>query len=531
MADDAVALRVESSLVKLVSYLPERREVHLKDREITGICLDSRKINPGEIFIAYQGEHYDSHAFIADAVDRGAGAIVGSRDPEAYRHHHVPYFSVPEPKRAAAILSGAFFGFPSRDLTLIGVTGTDGKTTTTNLIHHILLEAGRKAGRISTVDVVIGEETLDTGLHVTTPESPDVQRYLAKMVNQGLTHGVIEATSHGLAQYRVDACAFDAAVFTNITHEHLDYHGSYTAYRDAKARLLTLTAGKGGDAHKKRGWAILNRDDAPYPYLSQRAESLGLRVISYGMEMEGEYRAELVDQGPTGSTLQVAGPGGRVRLKTALIGRYNAYNVLAALAVCQGVLDIKEAALRRGLLQMGGIPGRMERIEMGQPYTAMVDFAHTPNALRQALRTARSISSGRVIAVFGSAGLRDRAKRRMMAEVSAELADLTVLTAEDPRTESLAGILEEMAAGARDRGGVEGETFWRRPDRGNAIRFALEQAKEGDLVIVCGKGHEQSMCFGDTEYPWDDRVAMRAALAEQLGLDGPAMPYLPTQDS
>jgi UDP-N-acetylmuramoyl-L-alanyl-D-glutamate--2,6-diaminopimelate ligase len=220
----------------------------------------------------------------------------------------------------------------------------------------------------------------------------------------------------------------------------------------------------------------------------------------------------------------------RAAVSSSLIGEYNVSNCLAALTAAVYGLGIDPETAARGIAALDSIPGRMQAIDLGQNFTAIVDFAHTPNALKVTLEAARKMTNGRVISVFGSAGLRDKEKRRMMAEISAELADLSVLTAEDPRTESLDGILEEMAAGARSKGGVEGETFWRVPDRGEAIRFALRLAREGDIVLSCGKGHEQSMCFGKTEYLWDDRTAMRAALAEFLGIDGEKMPYLPSQD-
>jgi UDP-N-acetylmuramoyl-L-alanyl-D-glutamate--2,6-diaminopimelate ligase len=227
----------------------------------------------------------------------------------------------------------------------------------------------------------------------------------------------------------------------------------------------------------------------------------------------------------------IVAPDVRIPIKTDLLGDYNVSNILAAVATTMVGLDVSSVAVKNGIKAVGVIPGRMERVEMGQGFVAIVDFAHTPNALRRALSSARQLTEGRVIVVFGSAGLRDRAKRRMMAEISSELADLSVFTAEDPRTESLDAILMEMAQGAESQGGVEGESYWRIPDRGGAICFALELAQPGDLVITCGKGHEQSMCFGETEYPWDDRVAMRAALSEYLQIPGPKMPYLPTSKS
>jgi UDP-N-acetylmuramoyl-L-alanyl-D-glutamate--2,6-diaminopimelate ligase len=409
---------------------------------------------------------------------------------------------------------------------MIGVTGTDGKTTTANLIFNILQASGLKAGMISTVNAVIGNEVLDTGFHVTTPEAPDVQRYLAQMVAAGLSHAVLEATSHGLAQQRLTACDFDLGVVTNITHEHLDYHGSYQAYRDAKARLFTNLAKTAPKVFDPPRAAVLNRDDGSYEYLAVITKT---RKVTYGLHPEAEVRAEPVVSGPDGLSFIASGPGlgEPIPIVSQLVGEYNVSNCLAAITATAGVLGLEAQAVREGIAALKGVPGRMERMDLGQDFIAIVDFAHTPNALRNALLAARRLARGRVIAVFGSAGLRDREKRRLMAEVSAELADLTVLTAEDPRSESLAAILGEMGAGAISKGGEEGKTFWRIPDRGEAIRFAVTIASPGDVVMACGKGHEQSMCFGVTEYAWDDRTAMQAALAERLGIPGPEMPYLP----
>jgi UDP-N-acetylmuramoyl-L-alanyl-D-glutamate--2,6-diaminopimelate ligase len=410
------------------------------------------------------------------------------------------------------------------------VTGTDGKTTTANLIYQILLAASIRAGMISTVNAVIGNQVLDTGFHVTTPEAPDVQRYLAQMVMSGLTHVVLETTSHGLEQQRVSGCEFDVAVVTNIKHEHLDYHGTYEAYRAAKARLFT---GLGETRPKPVGnprAAVLNRDDSSFDFLAGilARDIPEVRQLSYGMGGGTSVTAAAVETTPAGLRFTAIGPGYAVPIETRLIGEFNVSNCLAAFTATVEGLGVNPEFARQGIAALPGIPGRMEMIDLGQNFLAIVDFAHTPNALRRALEAARQLTTGRVICVFGSAGLRDRAKRRMMAEISTELADLSILTAEDPRTESLEDILAEMAAGAVARQGIEGKNFWRVPDRGAAIRFALEQASPGDVVMSCGKGHEQSMCFGETEYPWDDRVAMRAALADLLGLPGPEMTWLPT---
>lgn len=519
-------MQTQKSLQQIFAELPQPfAQTNAPDVSITGISIDSRAVQPGHLFVAMKGGRSDGHDYISKAIELGAVAIVGERDIQGLS---VPYIRMENTRRALTWIAGSFYDWPGRKLTVIGVTGTDGKTTTTNLLHQILLAANIKAGMVSTVNAVIGDEVLDTGFHVTTPDAHDVQKYLARMVEAGLTHVVLETTSHGWAQYRVDACEFDIGVVTNITHEHLDEHGSYENYRAAKARLfssLEITLPK-PQGNPRLG--VINRDDVKsFDFLN---DFIKVNKVNYGLGEGADVRAVDIDFDPSGIHFTAEGKGFRVATSSRLVGFYNISNCLAAMTAAIFGLGIDPQVAAQGVAALQGIPGRMERIDLGQNFTAIVDFAHTPNALKVTLEAAGAITTGRVIAVFGSAGLRDREKRRMMAETSAELADLSVLTAEDPRTESLDGILEEMAAGARSRGGREGETFWRVPDRGEAIRFALSLARPGDIVVSCGKGHEQSMCFGKTEYLWDDRTAMRAALAEYLKVTGPAMPYLPSQD-
>jgi UDP-N-acetylmuramoyl-L-alanyl-D-glutamate--2,6-diaminopimelate ligase len=439
----------------------------------------------------------------------------------------VPYIQVADARQALAYLCAAFYGYPARRMTVIGVTGTDGKTTTANLIYQILLKAGIPVGIISTVNAMIGSEAYDTGFHVTTPRAPEVQQYLSRMVAAGLTHVILEATSHGLSQHRVTGCEFDIGVLTNITHEHLDQHGSFEAYRDAKASLFTGLANRVDKPNGVAPLAVLNSDDDSYEYLRER---VSVRKIDYSTNTGAEVWADNIRHESDGLYFVANGPGFCVPVYSHIMGLFNVSNCLAALSATVLGLGIDAEVASQGIANLRGVPGRMEQISMGQKFIAIVDFAHTPNALKQALKAARAMTAGRVIAVFGSAGLRDREKRRLMAEVAAELADVSVLTAEDPRTESLEDILEEMAQGAVSRGGTEGKTFFRIPDRGEAIREAVRMAKPGDLVIACGKGHEQSMCFGTVEYAWDDRIAMRAAVAELIHATGPQMPYLPTSE-
>jgi UDP-N-acetylmuramoyl-L-alanyl-D-glutamate--2,6-diaminopimelate ligase len=491
--------------------------------EITGIAVDSRTVLPGDLYFAVvQG--VDRYKFLDQVVERGAAAVVGERgDIEL----SIPHIQVADTRAALAQAAAAFHGYPARQLTMIGVTGTDGKTTTSNFIYQILQAAGHPTGMISTVNAQIGDQVLDTGFHVTTPEAFDTQRYLRQMVDAGLTHAVLEMTSIGLAQQRgARPLEFDIAVVTNITHEHLNDHGTYEAYFDAKALLVEGLSRPFEKARPVERLAVLNRDDKSYEGLVKRAK---VKQLAYGLHPAAQLRAANIENHPDSLSFVVHAPGGlEFPIHTSMFGAYNVANSLAAIGATVVALGIHPKAAQAGIAALQGVPGRMERIELGQDFTAIVDFAHTPNALKAALEAGRQLTDGKVIAVFGSAGLRDKAKRRMMAEVGAELADLSVLTAEDPRTESLDDILEEMAAGAKSKGGKEGETFWRVPDRGAAISFALLQAKPGDLVLVLGKGHEQSMCFGETEYPWDDSVALCAALAELLGAEGPAMPKLPT---
>jgi UDP-N-acetylmuramoyl-L-alanyl-D-glutamate--2,6-diaminopimelate ligase len=502
-------------LSELIPHIPNTLSTpHLDaDPAVTApVVEDSRAVEPGGIFVARPGLTADGHDYIPAAIERGAVAVVGQRPPNAV-DCPVPYVHVADAGLALAHLSAACAGFPARQLVMIGVTGTDGKTTTTNLIHSVLRAAAIKAGMISTINAVLGDEEVPTGLHVTTPTAPQVQGYLARMVEAGLTHCTLEATSHGLAQHRVVACDFDVAVVTNIQHEHLDFHGSWEAYRDAKAALFRdLATGARKPGTPKL--AVVNLDDEP-----SAAYLLAIpadRHVTYALDAGAGADLAAIDvaYAPDATRLTIRLPGdSTLPIDSALVGEFNVSNVLAAVAATHG-LGIPPQAIKAGIEAVAGIPGRLERIDEGQDFLAVVDFAHTPNALRRTLEAARLMISpaGRVIVVFGSAGLRDPAKRAMMGEIAARHADLVVITAEDPRTESLEEILAASAEACTAVGGVEGQTFWRVPDRGQAIYHAVQLARPGDVVLSCGKGHEQSMCFGTVEYPWDDRDAIRAAL-------------------
>ncbi|MFQ5434386.1 MAG: UDP-N-acetylmuramoyl-L-alanyl-D-glutamate--2,6-diaminopimelate ligase [Anaerolineae bacterium] len=494
------------------------------DVPLTQISDDTRALEPGSCFVARlrrRGDGTvwsDAHGYIPQAIAKGARVIIAQRPADELGldlPSEVLYLVVPDTAVTLAWLSAAWHSFPSHQLVVIGVTGTDGKSSTSQIIQSLLQSAGLKTGMLSTIKAVIGEVEEPLPLHVTTPEAPLIQHYLRRMVDAGLTHVVLETTSHALALGRVTAVAFDIGVVTNITHEHLDIHGSWENYFAAKKQLFEMVAQRhlpsdaGPYKRAVPATAVLNRDDEVYGRL---AAIPNLAHLDYAIHHSADLRADAIRHAPGQTHFTLTLPGGQqTDIASPLVGEFNVYNSLAAAgtAVALGLIPAQIAA---GLAQTPPISGRMERIDRGQPFQVIVDFAHTPIALKKAIGVARQMTHGRVITVFGSAGQRDVEKRRIMAEISARDADLTILTAEDPRTDSLDEILAYMAVGAKNEGGVEGETFWRIPDRGQAIYFALTLAQPGDLLLICGKGHEQSMCFGKTEYPWDDRQATRAAL-------------------
>ncbi len=506
------------------------------DLTITKFTEKTSEIIPGACFVARVRETSDGHPYIGTAVDLGATMILAQRPLSELNltlPDHVIYWQVPDTAESLAWLAAAWEGFPSRQLVMIGITGTDGKTTTCNILHHVLHKSGLKVGLLSTIKAIIGDKEEPLALHVTTPEAPVVQRHLRRMVDAGLTHCILESTSHGLAQHRVSAIDYDIAVVTNITHEHLDYHGSHENYVAAKARLFhTLNNAAWAwptENKSKQGLtktAVLNIDDSSY---SKLLDIGAPRQVSYGLEKKADVTADNIayTKDKTWFDLHFSEPLGLFHGKAQpekiefmvpgfshLLGEFNLYNILATVAVAR-ILKLSPEAIQENLKTIFNVHGRMERVTGWHDYIVVIDFAHTPNSLQKAIDAGRKMvheHNGRVITVFGSAGKRDAAKRRLMAEISARDADFTILTAEDPRTESLDDILETMAASCKNKGGIEGKSFWRIPDRGKAIYFALSIAQKRDIVMLCGKGHEQSMCFGTIEYPWDERQAVTAAL-------------------
>lgn len=494
-------------LSHLLPYLPSYTVVGDLDPslQVTQLTNDSRRVEPGALFIAYQGRTNDLHRFLPAAVAAGASAVVVERpDPTLA----IPQIIVPDGREALGWLAAAWEEHPSRSLRVIGVTGTDGKTTTMHLISSVLDALELPYGMVTTIGARIGLREVDTGEHVTTPDAPIVQRFLREMVDEGMTVAVLETTSHALSQHRVTGVAYDIAVVTNITHEHLDEHGSLEGYRAAKRRLFEGLA----DSYRKLGVpkvAVINGDDSSYEYLEPIPAD---HQYVYGIESPAAtVRAISIRFERDGTRFTAETPIGPIEVHSPLLGRFNVYNILAALSVGLALGGTPEQ-LATGIVALQVVEGRMEPIDEGQDFLAIVDFAHTPVSLENALTTAREMTDGRLISVFGSAGLRDRAKRGMMGEISGRLADLSVITAEDPRTEDVVEICEEIAVGAERAGAVRGQGYTIIHDRAEAIAWAVQQARPGDLVIACGKGHEPSMCYGTTEYPWSEHEAMRTAL-------------------
>jgi UDP-N-acetylmuramoyl-L-alanyl-D-glutamate--2,6-diaminopimelate ligase len=498
------------------------------DPEITAVIADSRAVIPGTLFVAVPGLRVDGHNFIPAAIAAGAVAAVGTKSLPAVAAQHgslpadVPYIQASAGREALAYLNAALHNFPSRAMTVIGVTGTDGKTTTCTLVESILAIT-QKVGVITTIGARINGEEQDTGFHVTTPEAPDVQHYLAQMRSVDCQYAIVESTSFGLDQKRVAAVDYDIAAITNITHEHLDIHGTFEAYQAAKAllfRALYQSAPKPGVPRV----AVLNADDegsysALKSVLAEEAAQtspLGVQIRSYSLADQTDVHARNIVYQPDTTRFELVWWNGAFPVETQLVGEFNIANILCAATITLA-LGVSPQTVQQGVASLPGVLGRMQRMDRGQDFLAIVDFAHSPVSLERALKTLRPLvgPEGRLIAIFGSAGLRDRAKRRLMGRVSGRLADYTIITAEDPRTEDLDAINREIAAGVEEY--APPTAYCIVPDRAEAIRQGIAMAQPGDVVASFGKGHERSMCFGETESPWSDQDAMLDALAQRLG--------------
>lgn len=468
------------------------------ERPISGLAMDSRRVMHGNLFFALAGRRADGTSFIDEAINRGAVAVVTERIP-AVTPARVTFIQVTDARRALAKVSQRFYKFPDKSLDLVGVTGTNGKTTVSNLIKHLLSTSQERVGLIGTVNYDLGARVVPS--YRTTPESLELFGMLAQMRDAGCRQAVMEVSSHGIDQHRVLGMQFGVAVFTNLTRDHLDYHGTMESYFEVKSRLFN-----GGIGNAPRAAAI-NLDDAYGRRLAAEAPA-HLKVVTFGETPDAQVRAEDVQFGFKGTRCTLvwpapAGAEGRIVIESPLVGRYNLSNLLAAFAACFA-LGRDPSVIASRLKSFSGVPGRMERIEEGQPYNVLVDYAHTDDALRNALAMLRPITPGRLLVVFGCGGNRDRSKRPLMTAVVQEFADHAWATADNPRSEALAQIFADMQTGGRDSAKISYVD-----DRRRAISLALDAAREGDSILIAGKGHETYQEFADTIVPFDDRQVVR----------------------
>jgi len=493
------------NLEDLASILPVKTVRGSGGGEVTGLAYDSRSVGPGTAFVCVKGFQFDGHDFARDAVSRGAVALIAEREVGL---DGITVVLVPDSRRALALLSSQFYGHPSRDMRVIGVTGTNGKTTIAQLVRWLLAKSERQAGLIGTIENVVCGRSLP--VERTTPESLDLQRLLDDMRRCGSTHAVMEVSSHAIDLGRVAGTEFDVAVFTNLTQDHLDFHPDMEAYFEAKSRLFRELGSSYLSAPKLgRKAAVINIDDE---YGGRLAGIVSPRatLLTYGLSGGATVRAVNIDLGPRGNRFRVIAPSGEVDLEVRLAGRFNVYNILAALAVAEiEGIPLDQAA--RAVEEHPGVSGRFEVIDEGQPFTVVVDYAHTPDGLRNVLEAARGIARGRVVCVFGCGGDRDRKKRPIMGEIAASLSDYCVVTSDNPRSEDPSAIISEIEPGLVRAGRARGE-YVLEPDRKTAIGIALGFAGRGDVVVIAGKGHETYQVFREGTIHFDDREVARAVL-------------------
>lgn len=473
-------------LEELLASVPEAEVRGDRTIRIVDVTYRSSDVRPGSLFFCVPGTRTDGHLFAPEAADAGAAAVVVERWVD------VPsvQIGVPSVRRAMGPISASFFEHPSRRLITTGVTGTNGKTTTTYVLESIFRAAGLRPGVIGTTGVRVDGRVVP--FDRTTPEAPDLQRLLALMADEGVAACAMEVSSHGLHQFRVDGTQFACALFTNLSQDHLDYHGTLQEYFEAKARLFTP---------RLADRAVVNGDTSHGRALAERSE---IPTVTFGLQPGSDLVASHVETSGSGIGFTVDGSMVRSRLR----GTFNVYNCLGAFAAARQV-SVEDEAIIEGIEAVAGIPGRLEAVESGQPFEVLIDYAHTPDSLESVLRAGRELGAGRLIVVFGCGGDRDRGKRPLMGEAATRLADLTVLTSDNPRSEDPDSIIAQIEVGARRGGG----TYRLEPDRRAAIRSALAEAEPGDVVIIAGKGHETGQEFADHTIPFDDRVVAAEGLA------------------
>lgn len=443
--------------------------------DIKNIVDDSRKVKKGSLFVAIPGLTVDGHDFVKQACNYGCKAVVGERDSEEIDiDPDVTYVKVPSSRRALSLMASAWFGYPTKRLRIIGVTGTDGKTTTASIIYWLLKQAGFKVGLVTSVSAKIGNKEVDTGFHITNPEPIPLQQFLAEMVLAKLEYAVLEVTSHGLDQDRVYGVDFEIGVLTNITHEHLDYHKSMEEYVKAKAKLFFGV--------KK---AVLNMSDSSFKVIKKYVPNVA-KIISYpNSDLDRSVKQAISERFPES---------------------YNRLNAEAACLVAREV-GVGRVDLIKGISTFGSVSGRLEQVPNKKGLKIFIDFAHTPNALRSVLTELKKRTDGKLIAVFGCASERDVEKRAVMGKISTDIADFSIITSEDPRREDPEKIISEILSQVKHKG-----KYAIFSERGEAIYYAIQKATKGDTIVICGKGHEKSMAYNGVEYPWSDFDAVNLAL-------------------
>lgn len=489
-------------ILKFLHVLKVEGPTHILVR---GLAYHSDRIQPGFIFFCLKGTRADGHDFIPQAIDAGASVIFLEEDREV---RGATKILVSDVRMAMAVVSELFFDSPSRNLKLIGVTGTNGKTTTTHLIERIISAQNYKTGLLGTIKYKVGRESLP--VMATTPEAPDLQRMLKIMVDRGVNYAIMEVSSHALELNRVSGCDFNAAVLTNVTDDHLDFHQTYERYLSAKSKLFSQLGGsfiKGND----RRFAVLNRDDANYDFFLRQST---VQSLSYGIKEKAEVRAEDIEVTGEGVKFCLVSPWGKEQFNLKLTGYFNIYNALAAASVAL-LEGIPLPAIKGALEKVQGIPGRFEKVDVGQDFLVIVDYAHTPDGLENILQTARSLVRGKIITIFGCGGERDRIKRPIMGRIAGEYSDYCILTSDNPRGEDPWQIIGEVEVGLREKK-VRGSGYTVQPDRYEAIKLGIELARAGDMVIIAGKGHEDYQIFADYAIPFSDREVARELIQERI---------------
>jgi len=487
------------SLEALLAGVEVRSRVPLRDITVLQVTHDSRKVQPGALFVAIHGVITDGTLFAKDAAERGAIAVVGeTAQPEGWPAS-VAWVQVADARKALATTAANFFGRPASALQLVGVTGTNGKTTTTSLIDSILRTSGAKTGLLGT----IGYRTPKAEYPApnTTPESVDLQQFFAEIRDAGGTYVTMEASSHALALDRLWGCHFAVAVFTNLTRDHIDFHENFENYFAAKRRLFEGTGAGVPDI------GVVNTDDE----WGKKQTGLAKKTLTYGLQNGADLKAKKFQLSFSGLNFTAQTPAGAIEVESQLVGKINVYNILAAIGAAIG-LGISNDVIGAGIRNLHAVSGRFQRVDLGQPFLVVVDYAHTDDALENLIRTARElITKGRIITVFGCGGSRDRTKRPIMGETSGKLSDLTILTSDNPRQEDPLKIISDVVVGMQKSGGK----YLIEPDRAKAISLAIEEARQGDIVLLAGKGHEDYQIFADHTIHFDDAEQARRALGER----------------